>query len=229
MHSSGLQRQESQETAIADNDTFKVVLVGDTGVGKTSMMNRYMHNQFDQFKQTTISPSFITKVVQISKANTLVDTSSKTNNIKLQIWDTAGNEKFRSLSKMYYQNADWVIFCYDITMKSSFEELESWKQEIEENLDSKYWKMVICGCKSDLTEQREVNLKDALIFAKECGFKLFETSSKLDKGIDFLFLEVAKMMLKMRRRPRQDSIRLSSEESSFNKRQNLIQRIFRCC
>ena len=113
---------------------FKVVLIGESGVGKTSMLLRYVSNEFNSQQFSTLGLSYVDKIIQI-------DNNKK---IKLEIWDTAGQEKFRSLAKAYYRNIDVGILVYDVTNKTSFEEIKNyWIKDIKEDNDDNISKKII--------------------------------------------------------------------------------------
>ena len=107
--------------------SFKTVLIGDKSVGKTSIAKRYIENTFNDHTEATIGAAFFSKMVSVS----LEDEPSVL--VKLQIWDTAGEEKFRSLTPMYYKDAAGIIMIYDITNKDTFESLTKWAKEIDNN------------------------------------------------------------------------------------------------
>ena len=112
---------------MADDDVVncKVVFIGESGVGKTSILIRYSKNEFKSNQLPTISANFISKTVILDDENT---------GIKFEIWDTAGQEKYRSLAKVFYKNAGVCVFVYDITRKSSFKALKSfWINEVKNN------------------------------------------------------------------------------------------------
>ena len=113
---------------------FKVVLIGESGVGKTSILLRYVSNEFNSQQFSTLGLSYVDKIIQI-------DNNKK---IKLEIWDTAGQEKFRSLAKAYYRNIDVGILAYDVTNKTSFEEIKNyWIKDIKEDNDDNISKKII--------------------------------------------------------------------------------------
>ena len=121
---------EPEEGAI----TCKVVLIGESGVGKTSILLRYVSNEFNSQQFSTLGLSYVDKIIQI-------DNNKK---IKLEIWDTAGQEKFRSLAKAYYRNIDVGILVYDVTNKTSFEEIKNyWIKVIKEDNDDNISKKII--------------------------------------------------------------------------------------
>ena len=113
---------------------FKVVLIGESGVGKTSILLRYVSNEFNSQQFSTLGLSYVDKIIQI-------DNNKK---IKLEIWDTAGQEKFRSLAKAFYRNIDVGILVYDVTNKTSFEEIKNyWIKDIKEDNDDNISKKII--------------------------------------------------------------------------------------
>ena len=161
--------------------TCKVVLLGETGVGKTSIISRYVTNKFSDVLMSTTGASYATKKIEI-------DSEHK---IKLQIWDTAGQEKFRSLAKIFYQNSSVAVLVYDITRRDTFEKIKDyWIKEIKDNAPSDII-IAIAGNKSDNYEYEEVDMKEAKQFASEINaiFKL--TSARFANGVDELFNEIA--------------------------------------
>ena len=107
-----------------DELNFKVILIGENGVGKTSIIIRYIENKFNSIQPSTIGASFVTKVLRI-----------KDKIIKFEIWDTAGQEKFRAVNRLFYQNAAVCILVYDITNRISFEAIKNfWVKDIKENI-----------------------------------------------------------------------------------------------
>ena len=128
-------------------ETIKVVLIGDSGVGKTSIIQRYVNDVYDPNQLLSSSAQFITKTVELNDEQS----------IKFDVWDTAGQEKFRALAKIFYKDAKAIVLVYDITNRSSFEQLQNyWFKEIEENSLSDAI-LVIVGNKSDLYENEQVS------------------------------------------------------------------------
>ena len=106
-------------------ESIKVVLIGESGVGKTSLISRYVNNTFDEGELTTVGATYAGKVVEFPEYN---------KNIKLEIWDTAGQEKYRAVTKIFYKDASAVILVYDITRKESFNELKNyWHNQVLDN------------------------------------------------------------------------------------------------
>eukprot|EP01091_Cochliopodium_minus_P015264 TRINITY_DN5381_c0_g1_i1.p1 TRINITY_DN5381_c0_g1~~TRINITY_DN5381_c0_g1_i1.p1 ORF type:complete len:214 (-),score=45.44 TRINITY_DN5381_c0_g1_i1:94-735(-) len=161
----------------------KIVLLGDSAVGKTSFALRYVDDVFSSSSNPTIGASFLTKRLTI-----------KDFKIKLQIWDTAGQERFRSLAPMYYRGAIAAILVYDITNSESFEQTKSWVEELKSNLDDMII-LVLVGNKKDLHEIRSITFKEGKEYAESINAMFFETSAKLNEGIDEVFLEISKKLL----------------------------------
>lgn len=158
----------------------KVVLLGDTGVGKSSLVLRFITNEFKPYVESTIGASFMSKLI-------LVDSQP----IKFQIWDTAGQEKYHSLAPMYYKGAAAAIVVYDITKRKTFETLQQWISELKtqgpENIV-----LAIAGNKSDLESERQVPASEAQAYATSIGASFLETSAKTKSNVDEIFLNISK-------------------------------------
>ena len=166
-------------------ETIKLVLIGESGVGKTSIISRYTNNTFDPQVLTSSSAQFLTKTIELNK-----DTS-----IKFDIWDTAGQEKFKSLAKIFYKDAKVIILVYDITNKNSFESLKNfWYKEIMDNTISDVI-LAIVGNKADLYENEQVTDDEGKAYAKEKNAIFKSTSALSNRGIDSLFTDIAKKCL----------------------------------
>ena len=156
----------------------KVVLLGDSGVGKTCLITRYISETFEQNTASTNGASYASKKVNYDKLK-------KT--ITLDIWDTAGQEKYKALTKFFYKDAAIAILVYDITQKDSFESIKSyWYEQVKEN-GEKTVVLGIVGNKSDLYEQEEVPENEARQFAQSIGAIFALTSAKMNTGVDALF------------------------------------------
>mmetsp|Transcript_20119 Transcript_20119/g.33937 ORF Transcript_20119/g.33937 Transcript_20119/m.33937 type:complete len:199 (+) Transcript_20119:89-685(+) len=160
----------------------KVVLLGDTGVGKSSLVLRFITNEFKPYVESTIGASFMSKLI-------LIDSQP----IKFQIWDTAGQEKYHSLAPMYYKGAAAAIVVYDITKRKTFETLQQWVSELRtqgpENIV-----LAIAGNKSDLESERQVPLSEAQAYAASIGASFLETSAKTKSNVDEIFLNISKSL-----------------------------------
>ncbi|XP_028825478.1 ras-related protein Rab-37-like [Denticeps clupeoides] len=161
--------------------THKTILVGDSGVGKTSLLV-----QFDQGKfipgsfSATVGIGFTNKVVTVDNIN-----------VKLQIWDTAGQERFRSVTHAYYRDAQALLLLYDITSKSSFDNTRAWLTEIHEYAQNDVVIMLL-GNKSDMISSRMVRRDEGERLAREYGVPFMETSAKTGVNVDLVFKAVAK-------------------------------------
>ena len=145
---------------------FRYIIVGDINVGKSCIMLQFSYNQFREEHELTIGVEFAIKFLEI-----------KNKNIKIQVWDTAGEEAFQSITKSYYRNAIGALLVYDITKKSSFEHLQKWLDSVKEN-SSKNIKIILIGNKIDLEDKREVTFQEGEEFAKKNDLFFLETSAK---------------------------------------------------
>ena len=159
----------------------KVVLLGEAGVGKTSLSNRYTKGVFSHNVMTTTGSSYITKDIDVDKNN----------KIKFQIWDTAGQEKYRSLAKIFYKNSAVAILVYSITLRSTFDGIKNyWAKEIKNN-SSKDIILALCANKSDCYLEQQVPTQEGKDLAKELNAIFMCTSAKDGSGIEELFKLIA--------------------------------------
>ncbi|XP_065484478.1 LOW QUALITY PROTEIN: ras-related protein Rab-31 [Caloenas nicobarica] len=161
---------------------LKVCLLGDTGVGKSSIVCRFVQDHFDHNISPTIGASFMTKTVPCG--NELH---------KFLIWDTAGQERFHSLAPMYYRGSAAAVIVYDITKQDSFHTLKKWVKELKEHGPENIV-MAIAGNKCDLSDIREVPLKDAKEYAESIGAIVVETSAKNAVNIEELFQGISRQI-----------------------------------
>ena len=165
--------------------TCKVVLLGEAGVGKTSIISRYVTDTFSEVLMSTTGASFADKKLDLDDEH----------KIKFQIWDTAGQERYRSLAKLFYQNAAVAILVYDITRRESFEKLKNfWVKEIKENAPKDII-LAVVGNKSDNYEFEVVSLKEGKQLAEEINAIFKSTSAMLSHGIDDLFKLIAQKFI----------------------------------
>lgn len=157
----------------------KVVLLGDTGVGKSSLVLRFVTNNFKPYSESTIGASFMSKMITVSSKP-----------IKFQIWDTAGQEKYHSLAPMYYRGAAAAIVVYDITRATTFRTLKNWVDELRSK-GPKDIAIAIAGNKADLEHQREVDKGMASSYAEEIGAMYLETSAKDDLNVQDIFVKLS--------------------------------------
>ncbi|VDI18060.1 ras-related protein Rab-21-like [Mytilus galloprovincialis] len=164
-------------------NSFKVVLLGEGCVGKTSLVLRYVENKFNDKHLTTLQASFLNKKLNIGGKR-----------VNLAIWDTAGQERFHALGPIYYRDSNGAILVYDITDEDSFQKVKNWVKELRKMLGNDI-SLCIAGNKIDLEKDRHVAVSDAEAYAKSVGAKHFHTSAKLSKGIDEMFLDLSKSMI----------------------------------
>lgn len=149
----------------------KVVLLGDTGVGKSSLVLRFVTEDFKEYSESTIGASFMSKVE-------VIDGTA----YKYQIWDTAGQEKYHSLAPMYYRGAAAAIIVYDITNVLSFEKTQAWVEELQRHGPENIV-LVVAGNKADLEDKRVVGKDKAEAYAKKIGGIFLETSAKTGQSV----------------------------------------------
>ena len=154
---------------------FKLVLIGDTGVGKTNILSRYINNEFSLATQSTVGVEFGSKII---KKNDKL--------IKLQIWDTAGQERYKSITSAYYKGSKGALVVYDISRKGTFENVDKWIEELKAN-GSEDVLIMLVGNKSDLEDKREVKTEDVIKKAEQFKVAFCETSALDGKNIDHAF------------------------------------------
>merc|ERR1712216_1082675 len=157
---------------------FKVVLIGDSGVGKSNLLTRFTRDEFKQGSKSTIGVEFATQTIQVDKKN-----------IKAQIWDTAGQERYRAITSAYYRGAVGALLVYDVTKKETFADVEKWLAELRDHADSKIVIMLV-GNKCDLQHLRSVTTQDAEIYAAKEDLLFLETSALNSVNIDAAFQKV---------------------------------------
>ena len=163
----------------------KVVLIGESGVGKTCIINQFMNGKFNADSLATLSAQFFRKNIVFSGDK----------NITLDIWDTAGQEMFRSLNRIFYSNSKVVVLVYDVTNKKSFDELKNyWWGQIKENCNNNII-IALAANKCDLYEQRQVSDEEGEEFAESLGALFASTSAKNDSGITKVFEDIASRIL----------------------------------
>ena len=153
---------------VAENYKIKIIVVGDSGVGKTNLINRFATDKFDTNSKATIGVEFVYKTLKIGKEV-----------IKVEVWDTAGQERYRSITSSYYKGARGAIIVYDITNDDSFHNVESWMNEVVKK-GKKDIQFLLLGNKKDLVNDRLVSEEKGIEKARELNMRLFEASA-LDK------------------------------------------------
>ena len=167
---------------------FKVVIVGDSGVGKTNLISRYLKNQFKQDSKATVGVEFGEKTLTFNNLK-----------IKAQIWDTAGQERFRAITNMYYKGSKGALIVFDLTSKATFINAEKWLNEIRKTADPNI-NLILIGNKSDLKDKREIKVEEGEEKSREFGIAYMETSAlnadNVDNAFNYIIEETSKRMKK---------------------------------
>ena len=163
---------------------FKIILVGDSSVGKTNILSRYLNNTFEETTKPTVGVEFNSKTYKIQD-----------NIVKAQIWDTAGQERYRSITSAYYKGAKGCLLIYDITRKKTFDNIDKWISQFKESADKDLY-IILIGNKCDLADVRQVSKEEAEKKAKFYNMAFIETSAlngtNVEKAFDTLINEVYK-------------------------------------
>ena len=163
---------------------LKLIILGDSGVGKTNIINRYVKDSFITNSKATVGVEFFVKTYRVNN-----------DIIKLEIWDTAGQERYKSITSAYYKGSRGVLLVYDITRLSTFEDVEKWMNEICERIKGSL-KIMLIGNKSDLIEDRKITTEMAIEKAKLLNIPLLETSALNSDNIQKAFENILKEMYK---------------------------------
>jgi Ras-related protein Rab-4B len=161
---------------------FKFIVIGDTAVGKSCLLHRFIDNKFKKESTHTIGVEFGSKIVEVGGRN-----------VKLQIWDTAGQERFRSVTRSYYRGAAGAILVYDITSRETYNHVASWLSDAR-SLANKDISIILVGNKADLPN-REVTFLEASRFAQENDLMFLETSALSGEGVEGVFFQCARSIL----------------------------------
>ena len=165
-----------------DEICLKILLIGDSFVGKTSLLLKYCDGQFPEAHMATIGVEFKEKIIDVGKWK-----------IRLQIWDTSGQERFRSITQNFYRNADGIIFVYDITNRESFSHIKDWLMDSQ--VEDSDIKRMLVGNKIDLEDKRVIDTEKMNTFAEGKKMKCFETSAKTGENVDTIFKEISTLIL----------------------------------
>ncbi|CAI9764533.1 unnamed protein product [Fraxinus pennsylvanica] len=167
---------------------FKIVLIGDSGVGKTNLLSRFTRNEFCLESKSTIGVEFATRTLQVEGRT-----------VKAQLWDTAGQERYRAITSAYYRGALGAVLVYDVTKPTSFENVSRWLKELRDHADSNIVIMLI-GNKTDLKHLRAVATEDAQSFAEKEGLSFIETSAleatNVEKAFQIILSEIYRIISK---------------------------------
>ena len=207
--SSNLKYQILSEDCAKIDLNFKIIIVGDSGVGKSCISIKASRNYFEDFYSPTIGLEFLSFNIRVEDKN-----------IKLQIWDTCGQEIFRSLITSYFRNASLAIIVYSIERKESFDNIETWLNEIKTNSNPDI-KIFLIGNKADLNEKREVSKESGENFYKDHKLSFFtETSAKTGLNVKNVFIEVAKVLYNQYKEINNSMYRKESVNSAHDTEEN---------
>ncbi|MFX1519316.1 MAG: Rab family GTPase [Promethearchaeota archaeon] len=164
---------------------FKVIVVGDAAVGKTSLMFRFVHGTFQKDYKMTIGVNFATKMIRLDDGV----------NVKLSIWDTAGQERFHFLLPSYYDGSSGGLVVFDVTRRESFTNLPKWLEQIRDKVNQV--PLVLIGNKADLEDLRAVTYEEAKQFAQQHGLAYTETSAKTGENVTDVFAALTQFMTEL--------------------------------
>ena len=164
---------------------FKVLLIGNSSVGKSSLLLRFVDNQWSDLFVPTIGVDFKIRTMEIDNKN-----------VKLQIWDTAGQERFKNITASYYRGAHGIFVVYDISDTESFKNINNWLIEIEKNANINVYKILV-GNKCDLEDKRTVSYQQGKELAETYGMQFIETSAKSNTNVDEAFHLLGKEVMKL--------------------------------
>lgn len=186
---------------------FKLVLLGEGRVGKSSLVLRFVMDRFSESQQSTVQASFLQKTVNVGRKA-----------VTLSIWDTAGQERFHALGPIYYRDANAALLVYDTTDRESLAKVRDWVKELRKMCGADIL-IFIAGNKIDMPKERQVSEEEAKEFSASVGAAHFLTSAKLGKGVDAVFTEIAKELASrpaLSSAPSRNRIRIVEEQSSLS-------------
>mmetsp|Transcript_24122 Transcript_24122/g.61250 ORF Transcript_24122/g.61250 Transcript_24122/m.61250 type:complete len:230 (-) Transcript_24122:49-738(-) len=176
--------------------SHKVVFLGQSGTGKTSIIRQFMHGTFDDSYQATVGMDFVSKLLR---------PEGRSKSVRLQLWDTAGQERFRALIPGYLRDASACIVVYDITSRPSFEQTRSWVDQAQQERAPGEICLALVGNKVDLEEERAVSVDEGKALAAELGALFFEASARTAERVNAVFDELARALPAETTRPKYES------------------------
>eukprot|EP01065_Artemidia_motanka_P015808 TRINITY_DN1952_c1_g1_i1.p2 TRINITY_DN1952_c1_g1~~TRINITY_DN1952_c1_g1_i1.p2 ORF type:complete len:204 (+),score=83.13 TRINITY_DN1952_c1_g1_i1:65-676(+) len=197
--------------------SLKLIVVGPSGTGKTALLHRFVHHTFSEKSRATVGVDFYSKVIPHPQAQGQPGDPSR---LKLQIWDTAGQEAYRAVTQNYYRGALGCLLVYDITRVSTFEKLDQWLEDVRVLVGPDV-NVILAGNKCDLEQDREVTAVAASQYAQEKGLLFFETSAKSAQFVEEAFVKLAVLSFRTWRRQRDASAGRGGVSASGSRR--------RCC
>ncbi|CAD8126589.1 unnamed protein product [Paramecium sonneborni] len=162
----------------------KVIVIGDSGVGKTNILSQFCDAKFSITHMATLGVDFKIKTIDVDGKK-----------LKLQIWDTAGQERFRNITKTYYKGAQGVILTYSVIDRQSFQNVDGWLRSIQENTNSNDVQLVLVGNKADMSAERQVTMEEGQKLSQQYNIPFFETSAKSNMNINESFHNLAQRII----------------------------------
>ena len=190
---------------MSDEYIIKILTLGDTSVGKTSIILRFTKEKYNSNRLATIGVDFKSKIIQ-----------SENQRIKVLIWDTAGQERFKNIASQYYNGGDGAILTFDITNRKSYERIFYWLDELKQKKNIDDMGLVLVGNKSDLSDIREVSFEEAEKFAKDINIKYFETSAEKNIGISDMMNYIVNKCISIIKSRNEEGFRETVQESSLD-------------
>lgn len=171
---------------------FKLVLLGDSSVGKSSIVHRFVKDSFDEFRESTIGAAFLSQTIKIEDKSSQNETV-----VKFEIWDTAGQERYKSLAPMYYRNANAALVVYDVTQQDSLAKAQGWVTELKTKVGEEDLVICLVGNKLDLCDEttpKAVDCSQAQAYAEEQGLLFHEVSAKTGEGVKEVFQSIGEKL-----------------------------------
>jgi Ras-related protein Rab-1A len=201
---------------MAQNRPLKILIIGDSNVGKTSILLQYTSNFFQETHIATIGVEFKLKEIMLDNIE-----------YKLNIWDTAGQERFKAITKSFFKAADGIVFVYDVTNKPSFENIKNWIKDAESKAND--FKIIIVGNKIDLNDSREVSFEEGKNLAKKKNCPFFESSAKDKINIDEIFITLLEEILKAQKNIKEEKKNEGENKIILEKDDNSKTKSKGCC
>lgn len=196
---------------------IKIIIVGDSGIGKSSLINMYCDGNFTDSYISTIGVDFKLKNIDITNKK-----------YRLKVWDTAGQERFRTITSIYYRGANIVMLMFDLTNKNTFDGLNKWIQEIKHQMENDNYEIVLIGNKCEDIKTREIEINKIHSFAEHHGMDYFEVSAKKNINVDTTFFNIAKKIADTKNEKTPISeVSTSDENKNIDLFKNKIQN--KCC
>ena len=188
-----------------DESILNILLLGDSSVGKTSLMIRFTNNEFEDNGSSTIGIEFKNKKMQLNDKE-----------ITLHILDTAGQERYRSIAKNFFRKGDGIIYVFDLTNEKSYKSIKNWLMDVDEV--NKSCQKILVGNKTDLKDYRVIDRERAKKFSESHNLKYFETSAKDGSDVELIFKEIAELILSNKSEKKMDNkITLSNQPNESKK------------